>query len=191
GQSAAERLYQTLLAPARDLIPPGSNVLIVPDGALHNLNFEMLPVPDSRPHYWIEDAVVSVAPSLMVRGAVESGVKLKSLLLIGNAESASPEYPKLPNAGDEMNNVERRMGLLHKTVYEGANAKPEAYRVSNPGTFSAIHFATHATANSASPLESAIILSPEGNSFKLYAREVAQIPLQAELVTISACRGAG
>jgi CHAT domain-containing protein len=40
-------------------------------------------------------------------------------------------------------------------------------------------------------MESAIVLSPAGNTFKLYARDVAQVPLNAELVTISACRGAG
>src|SRR5262249_31951454 len=35
---AASRLYDILLGPARDLIVSGSNVIIVPDGAVHNLN---------------------------------------------------------------------------------------------------------------------------------------------------------
>jgi CHAT domain-containing protein len=90
-----------------------------------------------------------------------------------------------------MRSVERRLGTLQQTVYEGVRAEPGTYRTSNPEQFSLIHFAAHATANSASPMESAIVLSPAGNTFKLYAREVAQVPLQAELVTISACRGAG
>ena len=46
-------------------------------------------------------------------------------------------------------------------------------------------------ANKESPLDSAIILSPGGDNFKLYARDVIGIPLQADLVTISACRSAG
>ncbi|MEN6605671.1 MAG: CHAT domain-containing protein, partial [Bryobacteraceae bacterium] len=44
---------------------------------------------------------------------------------------------------------------------------------------------------SESPLDSAVILSQGAQSFKLYARDAAAIPLHAELVTISACRSAG
>jgi CHAT domain-containing protein len=46
-------------------------------------------------------------------------------------------------------------------------------------------------ANAQSPLDSAIILSPQASRFSLYARDVARTPLNADLVTISACRGAG
>jgi CHAT domain-containing protein len=190
-QPAAEHLYQTLLAPARELIPQGAQVVVVPDGALHNLNFETLPVPGKSLHYWIEDAVVSVAPSLAVQPDADVPVALKSILIVGNPESSGAEYPKLPNAADEMRSVESRMSALQQTVFEGAHAEPAAYGTSRPEQFSVIHFTTHAAANSSSPLESAIILSPVNDAFKLYARDVAQVPLTAELVTISACRGAG
>src|SRR5262249_15503405 len=51
---------------------------------------------------------------------------------------------------------------------------------------------THGTSSDRSPLDSAIILSPDGDStYKLYAREIKDIPLRADLVTISACYGAG
>ena len=36
-----------------------------------------------------------------------------------------------------------------------------------------------------------MILSQEGESYKLYARDIVTRPLRAELVTISACSGAG
>ena len=45
-----------------------------------------------------------------------------------------------------------------------------------------------------SPLDSAIVLSREStgsDSFKLYARDIIRHPLRADLVTISACYGAG
>jgi hypothetical protein len=44
------------------------------------------------------------------------------------------------------------------------------------------------------PLDSAVILSPTPKSpedFKLYARDIVHHPLQARLVTISACYGSG
>ena len=58
-----------------------------------------------------------------------------------------------------------------------------------------MHFTAHAEANAESPLDSAVILSRDDNApaggYKLYARDVAERPLSADLVTISACRSAG
>ena len=54
-----------------------------------------------------------------------------------------------------------------------------------------IHFTAHATANVESPLDSAVVLSGPDNGYKLYARDVAETPLRADLVTVSACRSAG
>ncbi|MDQ2899628.1 MAG: CHAT domain-containing protein, partial [Acidobacteriota bacterium] len=42
-----------------------------------------------------------------------------------------------------------------------------------------------------SPLDSAVILTPSRNAYKLYAREIIRQPIRADLVTISACRSAG
>ena len=54
-----------------------------------------------------------------------------------------------------------------------------------------MHFTAHAEANAESPLDSAVILSRDQSGYKLYARDVADRPLSADLVTISACRSAG
>ena len=59
------------------------------------------------------------------------------------------------------------------------------------GDISMIHIAAHGEANRRSPLDSALILSPGDRGFKLYARDVMQVPLRADLVTISACRSSG
>ena len=40
-------------------------------------------------------------------------------------------------------------------------------------------------------MDSAVILSGPDTAFKLYARDVAEMPLTADLVTVSACRSAG
>jgi CHAT domain-containing protein len=36
-----------------------------------------------------------------------------------------------------------------------------------------------------------VVVSPEGDSYKLYARDIVKHPLSAYLVTISACNGSG
>ena len=41
-----------------------ARVIIVPDGALHEINFETLVVDGPRRHYWIDDVQVEIAPSL-------------------------------------------------------------------------------------------------------------------------------
>jgi len=102
-----------------------------------------------------------------------------------------PEFPPQPNVKKEIAAVQEQFPPLTHAVFTGADAVPERYAGAGPANFTAIHFATHATANRESPLNSAIILSHHGESFKLYARDVAQVPLRAELVTISACHSAG
>jgi CHAT domain-containing protein len=92
-----------------------------------------------------------------------------------------------------MQRVRRHFPDIQKVVYTRDKATPEAYGAAGPRQFSTIHFATHVEPNEQSPLDSAIILSARenGNGFRLYARDIAEMPLSANLVTISACRGAG
>ncbi len=191
--AAGRQLFEMLIGSARSLIPPGSKVIVVPDGCLHRLNLETLITPGESPHYWLEDVQLTVAPSLSMlkpQGAARMNNR-DSLLLIGDPVSPGPEFPVLPNAGTEIRSIEKRFAGMHVRVLSRADASPEAYRDSHPGNFAIIHFAAHAAANRESPLDSAVILSPKGDSYKLYAREVRDIPLQAQLVTISACRSAG
>ncbi len=76
-------------------------------------------------------------------------------------------------------------------VYRADQATPARYRDAMPEQFGVVHFTAHAAANAESPLDSAVILSKDGSGYKLYARDVAEQPLSADLVTISACRSAG
>lgn len=190
--TVGKRLYQTLIAPAAAWLPPGSRVVIIPDGPLHNLNFEMLVNGKPAPHYWIEDAVVSVAPSLGIlrAGNAARDATGRSLLLIGDPEPVAG-YSKLPQAAVEVEDVEHHFPAANTVVYQGGKATVESYRGAEPNKFSSIHFTAHAEANEQSPLDSAIVLSPSPSGYKLYARDVMEIPLTADLVTISGCRGAG
>jgi CHAT domain-containing protein len=190
-QGAGDRLYATLVAPAAGVVRPDSDVIIVPDGALHGLNFETLPVNGGRRHYWIEDVIVQIAPSLaMLRQAAASGPTSRSLLVFGNAGAREPEFPSLRFAPVEIANVTRHFRNDRVAAYQAERATPAAYRSAGVGEFGLVHFTAHATANVESPLDSAIVLSGT-DTFKLYARDVADQPLAAELVTVSACRSAG
>jgi CHAT domain-containing protein/Tfp pilus assembly protein PilF len=191
--SAGRQLYEMLIAPARAMLPKNARVILVPDGPLYALNFETLPVFDGTPHYWIEDATLSITPSLglLSSGAARREQARRSLLLIGNPVAPVAQYPALEFAGQEMASIEKNTPAFQRVVLEGPAAEPEAYAQSAPGRFGFIHFVAHAAANPQEPLESAVILSRHGTDYKLRARDVLNTRLNATLVTISACRSAG
>jgi CHAT domain-containing protein len=193
---AGDTLFQQLVQPVAAAIPRGARVVIVPDGALNILNFETLPVPGDRRHYWIEDVEIVVAPSLgaLTVKPLKASASQRSVLLIGDPVPADSKYPSLRYASAEMMFVSDAFGD-HASVYRASQATPSQYLASQPGKFGIVHFTAHAEANAESPLDSAVILSRDDNApaggYKLYARDVAERPLSADLVTISACRSAG
>jgi len=184
-------LYAALLADATKLIPVGSKVILASDGPLHNLNLETLPVP-GRGHYWNEDVTVSVTPSLnlLIAPPELKSRDSASLLLIGDPEP-STDFPKLAHAHREIAGIQAASPDISKTVLVGTDANPSAYWASQPWQYSMIHFAAHGLGNHASPLDSAIILSPKDGRFMLSARDISDQPLHAQLVTIASCRSAG
>ncbi len=192
-QSPGRRLYEVLLRPAEKLIPPGARVVLVPDRALHRLNFETLAAGGEPAHFWIEDVVLSVAPSVSVALEQANGAAQppKSLLLVGAAEPPVADYPKLPEAGREIEAIHQKFPGIETTMATGARATPAFYRQSHPERFSLIHFAAHGRENRASPLDSAIVLSPQAGAYLLYARDIAKLPLKADLVAVASCRSAG
>jgi CHAT domain-containing protein/Tfp pilus assembly protein PilF len=191
GAGAGDELFERVVQPVLPLISKSARVIIVPDGALNTLNFETLPVPGERRHYWIEDVEIAVAPSLGTLSARASAGKAeRSVLLIGDAVSADPKYPSLRYASAEMTAVSKAFAN-RAAVYRADRATPSTYLTSSPGQFGIVHFTAHAEANAESPLDSAVILSRDESGYKLYARDVAERPLSADLVTISACRSAG
>jgi CHAT domain-containing protein len=188
----ARKLSQILLGPVQPLLRDGVRLIVVPDRVLNSLNFETLPDPADPSHYLIDRATLEVAPSLSVLAAPRSGVNHAGrMLLIGDAEPAVEEFPKLPYASKEMELIAANFAPDRYTRLAGAQAIPAAYRASAPGQFAWIHFAAHASANRENPLDSALILSRGDGGYALSAREVMEIPLNADLVTLSACRGAG
>jgi CHAT domain-containing protein len=197
GNADGKKLYTALIAPAEKLIPKNSRVVILPDGSLNSLNFETLIVSGSKPedkaHYWIEDVTLTTANSLalLARSSVSGPPNSGRLLVVGDALAASPDFPPLPQAGKEVGLLENYFTASQRLELTGANATATHFLSSEPEKFSYLHFSTHGTASRTRPLESAVILSPEGDSYKLYARDVLKHPLNAYLVTISACNGAG
>jgi CHAT domain-containing protein len=130
----------------------------------------------------------------MLASASPAQVHNKNLLMIGDALSSAPDYPELPLASLEMQLIKQHFAENQETVFARSEATPSSYLSSRPQRYAFIHFVAHGTASLIDPLESAIVLSPgasAGAPFKLYARDILQHPIDARLVTISACYGSG
>jgi CHAT domain-containing protein len=186
-----QKLFQTLAAPAVGVVAPGSKVIIIADGKLNGLNFETLVAPAPRPHWWIEDVLVTSASSLHLLGRrAAKGSAEPALLLVGDPPRADPAFGPLPSAGQEMEMVGAY--FPRKKVLSGAAATPKAFLGAMPATFDVIHFVAHGIATRRQPLDSAVILARDDTDhYKLFARDIIHQHLTARLVTISSCHGAG
>ncbi len=161
-------------------------------------------------HYLLDDATLLSTPSLaMLAAAKPARNRDRKLLLLGDPVSPNQEFPSLPLFGFEMSRIESHFAARNQTVFAGRQATAAAYLDGNPAQYSYIHFVAHAVASRTDPLDSAIILSgstlsgstlsdstlsrdkASEDSFKLYARDIMQHPIDARLVTISACYGSG
>jgi CHAT domain-containing protein len=191
--AAGPALWYALLDKIAPQIPNDAPLIVIPDGALHRLNLETVAAPSPRPHYWIEDVQMAVSPSITIASADRAaGARPQpAILLIGDPDYKGTAYEPLANAAAEIREIQSHFAKWREQAYRGPQASPTAYRQANPGQFSLIHFAAHAEANYERPLESAVILSANAGRSKLFAHDVADIPIHADLVTISACRSAG
>src|SRR5262249_16164383 len=193
--STSKKLFHTLVQPAADLGPKGTHVIVVADSKIYSVNFETLISPEGRDHYWIEDVDIQNASSIDL--LVQPGRRrapTKGMLLIGAPVQADPHFAELPHARQEMESASRHFSPADLTTLSGRDATPSSYKDGSPGRYKYIHFATHGTANPIEPLQSAVILSPDrGGAFKLFARDIIadRLRLNTDLVTISACEGAG
>jgi CHAT domain-containing protein len=209
GNRDGRALYDTLVAPAAKMIPPGGRVVLFADGEMSELNFETLVVGDATPHYWIENATILSAPSIRMFAAARPEANRPDqerkdakgqgkLLLLGDSVSPGPEFAPLPMASVEVRKIQPQFAAAGATVFTREQATPAAYLKSNPEQFTYIHFVSHGTASRLDPLDSAVILSPDGgsasggaDSYKLRARDILRHPINARLVTISACDSSG
>ena len=182
-------LYEMLVGPVVKRIPKGSRVIVVPDGRLHAFNMETLVDPATQ-RYWIESVTIETAGSLELLNRAKSGSLQNSMLLVGDPPSAGAEFPRLSKAAKEMSLVRKHFAPACTTL-KGAQATPSAYKSARADLRGYVHFVAHGMATRQRPLDSAIILAREGDSYKLYARDIIKQKLHARLVTISSCHGAG
>jgi CHAT domain-containing protein/Tfp pilus assembly protein PilF len=191
----ARWLYDTLVLPVQAAVPPGSRVVFVPDGALHRLNPETSPAGAPRRTTGSRDVTISDR-------AVDLGARVRLARARRRRLAArDPRHRRSPPSGPQFRGSSTRRARSSaspaqfapdaRTVYSAHRPIGAPISGSDAARYAFIHFAAHGIANREAPLDSAVVLSPTDDASKLYARDILRLPIRADLVTISACSGAG
>lgn len=189
--SARLKLTELLLRPAAEVIPRGARVYLVPDGPLQLLNFETLASPHQPDRYWLEDATISVTPSLGLLLSKRERPTGSRALLVGAPENMPEPYQPLPYAREELSAIAAALGSMPTKRLDGLACNRVQLLAEPIASYRYAHFAVHAVTDPIDPLHSALLLTRRDDGSAVSAAEVRQMPWRAELVTLSACRSAG
>jgi CHAT domain-containing protein len=207
-------LGRALLDPAlADLGDSVTRLVVVPDGPLHRVPWDLLRLPDGR--YAVERYAVSVAPSAEILAALwrqprRRGPGPDRLLAFGDPAFGgergpdSPAghdtidagldwasgLPRLPGSGREARLV---AGYAPDAVVRLRNQASAGYLKHAPlDRYGVIHFATHAIVDERSVARTVLALAPDtGDNGLVGPGDLASLKLDADLVVLSGCRTAG
>jgi CHAT domain-containing protein/tetratricopeptide (TPR) repeat protein len=215
--SLARAFGAALLDPVRPELGAGiSRLIVVPDGPLHRVPWDLLRLADGG--QVIERYAVSVVPSAAVLAALwrhpragstrpaspgsllafgdpvfareaGTGVAEATAEMQGDIDSAG-ELPRLAGSGREARLVARYASEAVVRLRGDASA---AYLKRAPlERFRVIHFATHAVVDERSAARAVLALAPDGNdNGRVGPGDLAALRLDADLVVLSGCRTAG
>jgi hypothetical protein len=167
-------LYEGLLAPLGDALE-GRRLLFAPHGALHYVPLHALRRPDGR--YVVETNEVSYCPSATLYRAC---ARRKPSSAEGGLLAVGVPDERAPFIGEEI----LALGRLFRgaTLLEGDGAGKAAFLARAPRS-RLLHIATHGSFRPDSPMFSFVRLADAPLSFY----DLFDVPLDAELVTLSAC----
>ncbi len=174
-------LFDRLIRPLEKSLTR-NNLLIVPHGALHYLPFTAL---HDGTAYLIDRFALRSLPSASVLKFIRPMPgKTDAILVLGNPDLGDPRLD-LPNAQIEAEDIARR--ATKATLLVRGKATETLFK-QNAADFSYIHIASHGEFESATPLNSALLLARDAdNDGMLTVSKLYTLRLNADLVTLSAC----
>lgn len=183
-------------------------LIVVTEGSLQQVPFELLPQGESGSRRLLETHVVSYTPSgsilaiLRSRSLPVSGKRI--VLAIGASPPVSATTPPtsarndydldasklapLPLAAEEARTVAAAFGDRDSDVLVNDAATEAAVKAPTVSEYRVLHLAAHGMVSTKVPARSALVLRPSGvDDGLLQAREILNLRLNATLVTLSAC----
>jgi CHAT domain-containing protein/tetratricopeptide (TPR) repeat protein len=205
----AKALGETLVSSVPEAVR-SSRLVVSANGLLHTVPFDLLVDSSGKP--LLETHVVSTVPSASTFVALRTARHTRAPTQIALAVGASPDSTErttsptigavarnvydvdaeqlrqLPSAADEARAVAAAFAGRPTIVLVGEAATEQAVKSQSLGDFRMLHFAAHGIVSTKSPERSAILLRPAAGEDGLFqAREILDVRLNADLVTLSAC----
>ena len=194
-EKALKELYALLIKPVESSLPsdPDTVVTVVPYGALYLVPYAALLNSDNS--FLIEKHSLAYLPSIAVLRATSklrdqlSG-KEDRLLAFGNPITERNKFiGKLPYAEKEVSKVASLFAPGSTNIEVGAAATKTKFRQLAPD-YTYLHLATHGLINPDRPMDSSVVLAPEGDDDGLLTvKDILELPpLQSKLIVLSACQ---
>ena len=199
---ALETLAGDLLPGVESAIDGASRAWVAPDGILHYLPFEVLPLAGEP---LVEAIDVAYLPSASALGNLESRREPAEVVLaglgdplLGTADTDSMSgrvasrfgLQPLPAAARELAAIGELMGD-GSALATGARATEETFRRAAARGARILHLATHTVLDERPGRGAAILLTPaDGDDGLLRPAEIAALDLRVDLAVLAACRSA-
>jgi len=211
-----KELFKELVLPGLD--QEIKKIIIIPDDVLNMLPFETLITDEKAVHWLIQDYSISYAPSISslreldLRNGNKRNRSQKDIIAFGDPYYGSNEedntgygtdlfrdfysaptvgFFRLRFSGLETQKISSLFKPAKRDVYLRESASEEQLKSKNLADYKIIHFATHGLIDDKKPARSSIILSldrdPTEDGF-LQMREIINLNMHADLVTLSACQ---
>jgi CHAT domain-containing protein len=197
-------LVKDIVPLTQDRLP---HVLIVPDGFLSLIPFELLPTASGQPLLETRDVTYMPSAVLLLRGALQNAsatrlpwqqqlVGFGDPSVIGGGESSLTSAPRgeimgsLPASGEEIRGI-ARMSAGRTKLFLGPDDRKQTFFDSARSGAALLHVSTHAVADMDDPERSRLLFSPDEpgqpNNY-LFLKELYDLDLRGmSLATLSAC----
>lgn len=207
-KAQGRQIYKKLFQPLESHLTKARKLVIVPDGALAYLPFETL-VSENKtiPTYLLERFSISYAPSASALAALIAhrapvATEAKGIVAFGDPQYARPEsgegqpvrggeLRQLPYTRIEVNEIAALFPAAERRVFLGIDAHEQNVKAIPLDQYRYLHFAAHGIIDEDHPARSGIMLSVGARTNEdgmLQMNEVMRLKLNADLVTLSACR---
>ncbi|HEU4928508.1 MAG TPA: CHAT domain-containing protein [Candidatus Krumholzibacteria bacterium] len=206
--TSARSVYQLLVAPAEARLAKAKSAVIVPDGVVFELPFEVLLTAEPSKDGWNKQPFLTrklttlYAPSASVYASLKASTRTaeypRDLLAVGNpdfttlaAREDDPLAP-LPFASQEVEAVSSRIKDERKLVLTGkAACEGTVKRELKNGAPRVVHLATHGLVDPNEPERSSVVLAADDrDDGYFHTLEILATPTHSRLVVMSACESA-
>lgn len=197
----AESLAKATAPLQKILVPklPSSikEMVIIPSGRLGTLPFEALPYKKVKgavnaEHFLVNRYAISYefSAGLMIQKSKGGGAAMPSIFLCAPVEFPEKDnLSELPGTESEVKTISQLFPGNQSKIITRTEANEAAIKSGDLSRYSYLHFATHGVVDETDPELSRIFLNAETHEDgNLYAGEIYNLQLNAELAVLSACQ---